>query len=98
MPRTIHVADQNGATDSEHAAAALSRAATQVEEMTKRSLERAKEASHVVRERVGRAGDMTVGYIREEPMKSLLVAAAVGAVVAGLIGWFTRSRDWHLHR
>jgi ElaB/YqjD/DUF883 family membrane-anchored ribosome-binding protein len=91
------VADAEGALQStvddlrERAPAAFSRAAAQVEELTRRSVERARDAGYQVRDRVGRAGDMTVGYIRDEPMKSVLIAAATGAAVAMLIGWLARS-------
>jgi len=38
-----------------------------------------------IRERSLRAVDTTRGYVRDEPLKSLLIAAAVGAVVIGLV-------------
>ncbi len=72
--------------------AAFSRAAAQVEEITRRGLDRAKEASMGVRDQVYKAGDRTVGYIKDEPVKSVLIAAATGAAVALLVGWALRSR------
>lgn len=81
---------QNGV----HAApTALSRAASQVEELTRRSLERARDAGHQVKDQVARAGDRSVDYIRDEPVKSVLIAAATGAALAALIGWLARSRS-----
>ena len=38
------------------------------------------------------ATDSTVRYIRQEPVKAVLVAAAAGALVAGLLAIFGRSR------
>lgn len=73
--------------------AAFSRAAAQVEEITRRGLDRAKEASMGVRDQVYKAGDRTVGYIKDEPVKSVLIAAATGAAVALLVGWAMRSRS-----
>ena len=72
--------------------AAFSRAAAQVEEITRRGLDRAKEASMGMRDQMHKAGDRTVGYIKDEPVKSVLIAAATGAAVALLVGWAMRSR------
>jgi ElaB/YqjD/DUF883 family membrane-anchored ribosome-binding protein len=71
---------------------ALTRAAAQVEELTRRSMERAHDASIQVREQAQAAGDKTVGYVRAEPVKSMLMAAAAGAAAAALIGWLASSR------
>ena len=71
---------------------AFSRAAAQVDDLTRRSVERAREAGTDVRDQVVRASDRTVGYIKDEPVKSVLVAAATGAAVALLVGWAMRSR------
>ncbi len=81
------VGDLRDATPS-----AISRAAAQVEELTRRSLERCRDAGSQVKDQVVRAGDRSVGYIRDEPVKSVVIAAATGAAVAVLIGWLTRSR------
>lgn len=46
------------------------------------------------RQRVDAAGERTTDYIQHEPVRSVLVAAAAGAVIALLIGALTyRSRD-----
>lgn len=72
---------------------AFSHAAAQVEDLTRRGIERARLASSQVRDKVHVAGDRTVGYIRDEPVKSVLIAAAAGAAMAALIGWVARSRS-----
>ncbi len=69
---------------------ALSRIAAQVDELTRRSIERARQASMEVRHSVDRTSERTVGYIQEQPMKSVLIAAAGGAAVAVLIGLLAR--------
>lgn len=76
---------------------AFSRAAAQVEELTRRGVERAREASLGMRDQVHRASDRTVGYIKDEPVKSVLIAAATGAAVALLVGWAMRSRHSSRH-
>ena len=60
--------------------------------MAQNGIERARQASAKVRDQVGAAGEKTVTYIQDEPVKSVLIAAAVGAVSAALIGWLARSR------
>lgn len=81
------------AEDLEHLApSAFSRAAAQMEALTQRSLERARDASHQVRDQAQRAGDRTVDLIQHAPVKSVLIAVAAGAAVALLGAWFARSR------
>ncbi|MGM9488506.1 hypothetical protein [Ideonella sp. YS5] len=75
------------------ASSAFSRAAAQMEEITRRGMDRAREASTQVRDQANRAGDRAVGYIQEEPVKSVLIAVAAGAAVAMLAAWFARSRS-----
>jgi ElaB/YqjD/DUF883 family membrane-anchored ribosome-binding protein len=92
----------NGALDSlkdgvdtlrDDAAGSLTRAAAQVDELTRRGIERARQASADLRAKAERTGDRTVGYIQEQPVKSMLIAAATGAALAALIGLLARSRS-----
>ena len=78
------------------ASSAFSRAAAQMEELTRRGMDRAKEVSTQARDQANRAGDRAVGYIQDEPVKSVLIAVAAGAAVAMLAAWFARSRASHL--
>jgi ElaB/YqjD/DUF883 family membrane-anchored ribosome-binding protein len=45
----------------------------------------ARQTAADLRERSARAVDSTRGYVRDEPVKSLLIAAAVGAAVIALV-------------
>ena len=45
----------------------------------------ARQAATDLRDRSSRAVDSTRGYVRDEPVKSLLIAAAVGAAVIALV-------------
>jgi ElaB/YqjD/DUF883 family membrane-anchored ribosome-binding protein len=74
---------------------AVSRAAAQVDELAHKSIERARAASAQVREQMHVAGDRTVNYIRDEPVKAVLIAAATGAVVAMLMSWMRGSDHRH---
>lgn len=71
---------------------ALSRAAAQVEELTRRGVDRARDAGTQVRDQVSRGGEKTASLIRDEPMKAVLIAVATGALVASVVGWLSRSR------
>ncbi|MEY2890728.1 MAG: hypothetical protein RJA98_636 [Pseudomonadota bacterium] len=72
---------------------ALGRVAAQVDELTRRGIERARQASVEVRHSAERTSDRTVGYIKDEPVKSMLIAAATGAAVAALISLLARNRN-----
>ena len=85
---------QSGVEDLRRAApTVLTRAAGQVEDLTRRGIERARETTHQVKDQVSRASERSVDYIRDEPVKSVLIAAATGAALAALIGWMSRSRS-----
>lgn len=70
---------------------AISRAGQQADELTRAGIERARSASTAVREKAAQSGDQMVTYIRDEPVKAVLVAAAAGALTAVLLGWLNRS-------
>ena len=53
-------------------------------------LERAREASHQLREGAQRVSLGTANVIRHDPVKSVLIAAATGAAVMALISVLTR--------
>lgn len=72
---------------------ALGRAAARVDEITRRGIERARDTGAHLREEATRAGDRTVAYIKDEPVKSVLIAAATGAAVAALVTLLARSRN-----
>jgi ElaB/YqjD/DUF883 family membrane-anchored ribosome-binding protein len=46
-------------------------------------------------DRAQHAGDATVTYIRDEPVKAMLIAATAGAVLMALVGLLTRSSHRH---
>ena len=71
---------------------AIGRAVAQVDDLTRRGMEKARETTAEVRSQVTHASDRTVDYIRDEPVKSVLIAAAAGASIAALIGLMSRSR------
>ena len=54
---------------------------------------RAREVAEQVRRRAVQASDRATAYARDEPMKSLLIAAAAGALLMGLVSLIVRSDD-----
>jgi len=67
----------------------------QVTEMAQRVVEAVRESSEQLQDKAAAASDSTVKYIRDEPVKSLLIAAATGAVLMALANlmWRARTRD-----
>ncbi|MDI1237956.1 MAG: hypothetical protein PSV26_10790 [Polaromonas sp.] len=59
--------------------------ATQAQKLARQSLDMASEASHRAQRSMHRYADATTRYVSNEPVKSVLIAAAVGAAVALLV-------------
>ncbi|MDQ7990205.1 MAG: hypothetical protein REI09_11285 [Candidatus Dactylopiibacterium sp.] len=55
-------------------------------------LKQARAACASVKTRVDDASEATRAYVREEPVKSLLIAVASGALIAGAASWLARRR------
>lgn len=70
---------------------ALSRIANDADVLRRRSTDALRSASSQVRESALRAGDSTVAYIRDEPVKSVLIAAALGAASMVLLKVVSRA-------
>jgi ElaB/YqjD/DUF883 family membrane-anchored ribosome-binding protein len=71
----------------------LERASEQVSAMAHRGVDSVRENSHQVRVKAEHASDTTVNYIRQEPVKAVLIAAATGAALMALMNLVARSRD-----
>lgn len=71
----------------------VERASDQVSAMAHRGMDSVRDTSHQLRLKVEHASDRTVGYIRHDPVKSVLIAAATGAALMALVSLLTRSRD-----
>jgi len=71
----------------------LNRISSQAEQAARRSADAVRETSAQLRERAMQATDNTVGYIKDEPLKAVLIAAATGAVLMALIALMGRSRS-----
>jgi len=77
----------------EQAAPLLNRVSSQAEAAARRGIEAVRDTSQQLREKALRASDSAVGYVKDEPIKSMLIAAATGALLMGLVALMSRSRD-----
>jgi ElaB/YqjD/DUF883 family membrane-anchored ribosome-binding protein len=75
------------------AAPLLNAASEQVNALAQRGVDAVKDGSQQLRERAQQASDKTAGYISQDPIKAMLIAAATGAALMALIGLMGRSRD-----
>jgi ElaB/YqjD/DUF883 family membrane-anchored ribosome-binding protein len=71
----------------------INRLSGQAETAARRGVEAVRETGAQVRERALKASDTTVAYIKDEPVKAMLIAAATGAALMALIGLLSRSRN-----
>lgn len=69
---------------------AINRIANDADLLRQRSVDALRSASFQVRETAMRAGDSTIAYIRDEPVKSVLIAAAIGAASMALLNVASR--------
>ncbi len=63
------------------------------ESLRQRGMDVVRDGSHQLREKSAHMRDATTTYIQHEPVKSMLMAAAVGAALMGLVALFSRSGD-----
>lgn len=73
---------------------ALERVSRQASKLAQRSADLVRDSSQQLRDSARQASDRTVGYIRDEPVRSVLLAAAAGAALMALVALMARSRDY----
>ena len=71
----------------------LNRATEQASAMAHRSLEAVRLGSQQLRDKALHATDTTASYIKHDPIKSVLIAAAAGAALMALVSLLSRSRN-----
>lgn len=67
--------------------------ASRVQQAVQRGLDAASSTSAKAQRQLERAADVTGRYISDQPMRSVLAAAAAGAAITALIVLASRSRD-----
>jgi ElaB/YqjD/DUF883 family membrane-anchored ribosome-binding protein len=70
----------------------INRATEQAAALAQRGMEAVRNTSQQVRDKAMHASDATSSYIRNEPIKSVLIAAATGAALMALLSLASRSR------
>ena len=71
----------------------LNKVSSQAEAAARRGMDAVRDTSQQLRDKAVQASDMTVAYVKDEPIKAMLIAAATGALLMGIISLMTRSRD-----
>ena len=71
----------------------LNRSSEQLAALAQRGVDVVRDSSQQLKDKALRASDTTVGYIKDEPVKAMLIAAATGAALMALIGLLSRSRS-----
>lgn len=75
------------------AAPLLDKVSDQAQRLMQQGREVLNDTTQRVREKATQASDLAVGYTKDEPFKAMLIAAAIGAVLMGLVSMMARSRD-----
>lgn len=74
---------------------ALSRMAEQVANLSRQGVQAVQSGGHQLSDKVHHASDSTVGYIRSEPVKSVLMAAVLGATLVTVFNLLSRPHHPH---
>ena len=77
----------------DQAAPAYDRLKGQTQDLANRGMEALRDTTRQVRDTATKASDQTLGYIKDEPLKAVLIAAATGAALMALISLMSRSSN-----
>ena len=75
-----------------HVAPVIGRVVGEAEELAQRGIGAVRDGSGMLRENAVRASDRAIAYIKDEPVKAVLIAAAAGAALVTLAAMFGRAR------
>ena len=81
----------------DRSAPALEKASAKTQEVGKKGKDALTDASGSIRDRAAKASDAAVACAQDEPMKALLIAAAAGALLVGLLVMVVRSSGERTH-
>jgi ElaB/YqjD/DUF883 family membrane-anchored ribosome-binding protein len=73
----------------------INRAGEQASALAQRGVNAVRDTSQQLRDRALHVSDSTVMYIKDEPLKAMLIAAATGAALMALVGMLSRSHTRH---
>lgn len=77
----------------DQAAPLINRLSAQAEALSHRVVDAVRDGSRRARQQATQAGTSTVNYIKEEPVKSVLIAAAAGAALLAITKLLMDRRD-----
>jgi ElaB/YqjD/DUF883 family membrane-anchored ribosome-binding protein len=86
-------AESAASTLRERVEPTVARLATQAETLARRGMDAVRDSANQVRARAQTMGDSTVRYVKEEPVKAMLIAAATGAALMALASLLSSRRD-----
>lgn len=75
----------------DRAAPVLNRITDQASDLAHRGADTLRQGSQQLREKAKHASESTVTYIKQEPVKAMLIAAATGAALMALVSLMSRS-------
>jgi hypothetical protein len=75
-----------------HSVPLLDRATDSAGALARRGIDAVRDSSQQLRDVAWRVSDDTARRVRNDPVKSMLIAAAAGAALMALVGLLTRSR------
>jgi ElaB/YqjD/DUF883 family membrane-anchored ribosome-binding protein len=75
----------------QQAAPLLNRVGERAEELAHRGADVLRDSSQQLRDKALHASDSTVNYIRDEPVKAVMIAAAAGAALMALMSLISRA-------
>lgn len=71
---------------------AVARLTSQAETLARRGMNAVRDSASNMRERATTVGDSTVRYVKDEPVKAILIAAAAGAALMALASLISSAR------
>lgn len=75
------------------AAPLLNSAGEQATALAHRGVDAVRDTTQELRDKAQRASATTVNYIKEDPVKAMLIAAATGAALMAMVSLMSRPRD-----
>jgi ElaB/YqjD/DUF883 family membrane-anchored ribosome-binding protein len=71
---------------------AVERAAERATEVARQGTQKLQQGTQQVKAQLNQVSDSAIAYVKEEPVRALLIAAAAGAALMALAGLLGRSR------
>ena len=79
----------------DQATQAAGQAMQSTQKIAHNALDSVRDTSHYLRVKAEHASENTVSYIKQEPVKAMLIAAATGAALMALVSLISHSRSRH---